>query len=69
MTSMQSRGEIARYLLARGVDTRTLKVPAAVMQAASRVAKRVAVAMPDGLTPIRDPLAGGVTAADPLPAV
>lgn len=68
MTSMQSRGEIARYLLARGVDTRTLKVPAAVMQAASRVAKRVAVAMPDGLTPIRDPLAGGVTAADPLPA-
>jgi nucleoside phosphorylase len=68
MTSMQSRSEIARYLLARGVDTRTLKVPPRVMQAASRVAKRVAVALPDGLTPTRDPLADGVTAADPLPA-
>lgn len=68
MTKALSRGEIARYLVARGVDPSTLRVPSRVMQAASRVAQRVAVQLPDDLTPVRQPLPDGVTAADALPA-
>ena len=61
------RKEIARYLLARGLDPETLAPSAAVLGVAARAAPRT-IAFPDGLAPVPVAPPAGVDPAAPLPA-